>query len=249
MWELTFLKLDWVQVTDLMLCPTRFTFELFRDWKHRFGFAWDVVHAPWPVDTHRFRYRQRRRCNRFLFVNGGGGCHGVRADGSPAGYRRKGMEVLFQAARLLQPIPFIVYSQFDPGMPVPANVELRPPPAENARLYDDGDVCVQPSHWEGLGLQMLECQAAGLPLVTTDAPPMNEFEPMRTIPSRRKELVLGLGDHVLTSHLIAPEDLAAELESLYLTDISEASRKARTFVEQQHSWDVSLPIFHRALSR
>ena len=225
MWEFTNLKLDWVYVTDLMLCPTLFTFELLSDWRQRFGFAWDVVHVPWPVDTRRFRYRQRRRCDRFLFVNGGGGCQGVRADGSRAGYRRKGMEVLFEAARLLQPIPFIVYTQIAPVTPAPANVELRPPPMDNARLYDDGDVCVQPSHWEGLGLQLLECQAAGLPLVTIDAPPMNEFEPMRTVPSRQKELLLGEGDHVITSHRIAPEDLAAELESVYRTDIREASER------------------------
>ena len=154
-----------------------------------------------------------------------------------------------EAARLLRPIPFIVYSQYAPGLPVPANVELRPPPADNTRLYDDGDVCVQPSHWEGLGLQLLECQAAGLPLVTTDAPPMNEFQPIRTVPSRQKELIRCFSDHVLTSHSIAAEDLAAELESLYKTDIAEASQRARSFVEQKHSWDVSLPIFRRALSR
>jgi glycosyltransferase involved in cell wall biosynthesis len=249
MWELTNLNLDWVSVTDLMLCPTQFTFELLTDWRHRFGFAWDVVHVPWPVDTQRFRYRQRRRCDRFLFVNGGGGCQGVRADGTAAGYRRKGMEVLFEAARLLQPIPFIVYTQIAPVTPVPANVELRPPPMDNARLYDDGDVCVQPSHWEGLGLQLLECQSAGLPLVTTDAPPMNEFEPIRTVPSRQKELLLGAGDHVITSHRITPEDLAAALESVHGTDIREASARARSFVERRHSWDVSLPILRRALSR
>ena len=27
----------------------------------------------------------------------------------------------------------------------------------NARIYDHGDVCLQPSRWEGIGLQLLEC--------------------------------------------------------------------------------------------
>ncbi len=150
---------------------------------------------------------------------------------------------------MLKPIPFIAYTQTSPTIAVPSNVELRPAPLDNARLYDDGDVCVQPSHWEGVGLQLLECQSAGLPLVTTDAPPMNELEPMRTVRSREKVLLFSIGDHVLTSHVISPDDLAEELERLYRTDISEASERARAFVERRHSWDVALPIFQSALSR
>ncbi len=249
MWELTDLKLEWVHHTDLMLCPTRFAFDLLNDWKRRFGFAWDVVLAPWPVDTRRrFRFRQRRRCERFLFVNGGGGAYCVRMDGTVWPHRRKGMEVLLRAARMLKPIPFIAYTQVPPTIAVPSNVKLRPPPFDNARLYEDGDVSVQPSHWEGVGLQLLECQSAGLPLVTTDAPPMNEFGPMRTIRSTEKVLLFSTADHVLTSHAISPEDLAAELEGLYGTDISEASERARAFVERRHSWEVALPIFRSALS-
>lgn len=249
MWELTSLKTDWVYLTDLMLCPTRFTFELLSDWRERFGFAWNLVEVPWPVDVRRFRYRPRRRCETFLFINGNGGCLARRLDGTSVGYRRKGMAVLLEAARLLRPIPFIVFTQVAPTTRVPDNVELRLPPRDNVRLYDDGDVCVQPSHWEGLGLQLLECQAAGMPLITTDAPPMNEFEPYRTIPSREKELLQGLGDHALTSHRIAAEDLAAVLESVYRTDIGEASERARSYVESRHSWDVALPILRRALWR
>jgi glycosyltransferase involved in cell wall biosynthesis len=136
-----------------------------------------------------------------------------------------------------------------PGMHIPSNVELRPPPTDNARLYDEGDVCVQPSHWEGLGLQLLECQAAGLPLVTTDAPPMNEFAPLRTVPSREKELLRGMADHVLTAHKLSAEALAATLEPLYKADIRESSAEARAFIEREHSWNVVLPIFQRALCR
>jgi len=42
-------------------------------------------------------------------------------------------------------------------------------------LYRGADVVVQPSRVEGFGLPLLECLTLGVPLVTTDAPPMNEI--------------------------------------------------------------------------
>ena len=110
------------------------------------------------------------------------------------------------------------------------------PPARNADLYRDGDVCVQPSHWEGLGLQLLECQAAGMPLVTTDAPPMNECRPYRAVAVAETEIVHLNGDEPLESQLVRPEDLAAVLESIFDTDIGDASEMAREFIERERSW-------------
>jgi len=249
MWELACLQADWLRLCDLMVCTTRFAYELLCDWKRRFDFGWKVVELPWPIDTGRFRFRRRTRCERFLFVNGTGGCGAFRGDGKPVTYRRKGMEILLPAARLLRPIPFLVYSQVEPDLPIPDNVELRLPPDSNSLLYAEADICVQPSRWEGLGLQMLECQAAGLPLVTTEAPPMNEYRPLRTVPARETEPLWILGRHAMTSHNVAPEDLAATLKALYRTDISEASRRARSFIEEEHSWEKALPLLIRALAR
>jgi glycosyltransferase involved in cell wall biosynthesis len=249
MWEFTDLKAEWVRLCNLMICPTRFTYELLGDWKRRFGFGWDVAYVPWPIELRRFRFRRRSRCERFLFVNGTGGRRATRQDGSPTEYHRKGVEAVVRAARMLRPIPFVIYSQVDLSMPIPDNVELHPAPAGNDALYQDGDVCVQPSHWEGLGLSLLECQAAGLPLVTTDAPPMNQYRPIKVVRTTGTELVSVLPNHVISAHLIAPEDLAVCLRSLYRTDISAASASARSFIESEHSWEKALPLFSGALAR
>jgi 1,2-diacylglycerol 3-alpha-glucosyltransferase len=42
-------------------------------------------------------------------------------------------------------------------------------------LYHLGDVYVYPSRLEGIGLTIAEALASGLPVITTDSPPMNEF--------------------------------------------------------------------------
>jgi glycosyltransferase involved in cell wall biosynthesis len=247
MWEFTDLRADWVRLTNLMICPTRFTYELLGDWKRRFGFGWDIVYVPWPIEAGRFRFRKRTRCERFLFVNGTGGRRAVKEDGSLTEYHRKGIETVVRTARLLRPIPFLIYSQVEISMPMPENVELRPAPAGNDALYKDADVCVQPSHWEGLGLGLLECQAAGLPLVTTDAPPMNEYRTISTVRPSRVDLVSMLAGHVISAHAVAPEDLAECLSRLYRTGISSASEDARSFIESEHSWGKALPDLIGAL--
>jgi 1,2-diacylglycerol 3-alpha-glucosyltransferase len=45
---------------------------------------------------------------------------------------------------------------------------------DHMRLFASADVCVAPSRWEGLGLHLYESMALGLPVITNDAPPMNE---------------------------------------------------------------------------
>jgi glycosyltransferase involved in cell wall biosynthesis len=48
-------------------------------------------------------------------------------------------------------------------------------------LYQLGDVAVQPSKCEGLGFMLLEAIAAGLPVITTNYPPMNEYVRQRPL--------------------------------------------------------------------
>jgi len=48
------------------------------------------------------------------------------------------------------------------------------PTPEHLALFASADVCLAPSRWEGLGLHLYEAMALGLPVITNDAPPMNE---------------------------------------------------------------------------
>jgi hypothetical protein len=246
MWEYLHPGQEWLDDVDLMLAPTQFTAALLWQWKWRFRFPWKLKTLPWPVDTDRFRFRQRSVCRRFVFVNGVGGRPALARDGFTALYQRKGLEVLFDAARLAPEIPIIVYSGVR-SVDVPASVELRPPPVDNSLLYCDADVCVQPSHWEGLGLQLLECQAAGMPLITTDAPPMNEHCPWALIPAKVEPAFLRPQQCIVGAR-IDPHHLAASLRAVHGRRIGRASRSARRFIEREHSWRVALPKFLLALA-
>ena len=235
MWEWVQPDLPWLQFVDVMICPTLHTWRLMEDWKRRYGFGWKIVHVPWPVDASRFAFRQRKTCREFLFVNGWGGGEAHRPDGSPVAYRRKGLELIIAAAQLAPDLKFVIRSLRQISAVLPKNVRVAPAPRDNAKLYAEGDVCVQPSHYEGLGLQLLECQAAGMPLVTTAGPPMTEANPWRTIPTCGQEVV-NVGGGFISAELMTPEALVETLRPLVGMDIRDASQQARSYVESERNW-------------
>jgi glycosyltransferase involved in cell wall biosynthesis len=85
--------------------------------------------------------------------------------------------------------------------------------AQLDEIYRQVDVAMHPSRWEGLGLPLLESLHAGLPVITTDGWPMNEFvDHERTgllVPARR------VGNFRLAAHWEpAANDLAAVMARL-----------------------------------
>ena len=238
LWEWLRPDLDWISKVDLMLCPTHHAFRLLGEWKEQFGFAWHRRLIQWPISLDRFSFRLRNECKRFVFVGGGGGCRAIMAD-SNATIRRKGLAIVLHAAELLRDHEFLVYSE-EKIQHRPSNVTIRRFTAKNQELYRDGDVCVQPSYWEGLGLPLLECQASGLPLVTTDAAPMNEHQPIAKIPVRRTTTARLPGGHVIPVPRLDPADVAQVLANVASQSIAEASRHAFEYVSNNHSWSNSL---------
>lgn len=248
MWEWLHPGQEWLDGVDLMLCPTVYAKEFVTGWQARFHYQWDVAAVAWPIDVMSFEFRKRRVCRSFVYIHGSGGMRALRADGSPAGFQRKGCDVLVEAARRVPHIPIIVYAHERDVSRPPPNIQLRRPPTSNSRLYVEGDVCIQPSRWEGLGLPLLECQAAGLPLIAPDAPPMNEHSPFETIPVARMQPVFLGPDHCIHSAVIDPAALADTMATVFETDITAASHQARHFIEHQHNWESRGPQIRAALS-
>ena len=247
-WEWLHPGLEWLDDVDLMLCPTRHTEILLAQWRRQFRFDWQVAHVPWPIDVQRFHFRRRDVCRRFVYVHGSGGATAGARDGLTPGLRRKGLEVLLAAARVVPRIPIVVYASLEDATQAPSNVELRAPPIDNALLYHDGDVCVQPSHWEGLGLPLLECQASGMPLITTGAPPMNEHQPLAVVPAIQEAVYLER-EFCVPAARIQPEALAGILQLWHGRRIGRYSSRARRFVERRHSWRVAQPRILRVLQK
>jgi glycosyltransferase involved in cell wall biosynthesis len=237
MWEWTSPLDSSLRDVDLVICPTRHAFSMFSHWRQRFGFRWQAVEFPWPISGERFRFRVRQRCERFLFINGYGGAVAREFETGSATAGRKGADLVLAAAAMTPQIDWTIVTQTPLSASVPRNVTVRFSVAEPTDLYDDGDVCVQPSRWEGLGLPLLECQAAGIPLVVIDMPPMNEYQPLRVIQPEGKVWAYLTEGQPIPVPLVAPAALANVVRELHGQDIRTASIAARNWILRERSWE------------
>jgi glycosyltransferase involved in cell wall biosynthesis len=98
-------------------------------------------------------------------------------------------------------------------------------------LYREGDVLIQTSKAEGLGLSILEGIACGLPVLTTNYPPMNEYvrDSRALVPTHWGKKAAEQSVYISQAHLKIPrvDHLARRIEWCTKNDMSSFSRRNR----------------------
>jgi hypothetical protein len=221
----------WVNQVAAMVATTPYCYRGLMEESNRrerlgVRFTWNnrICYVPWGVNLDEYPFEKRTRAERFLFINGYGGCMG-----------RKGAQVVAAAAERARGCKVTVFSQ-TPELPAfPRNVEVHRVNARHpSELYRHGDVLLAPSLYEGLGLQHYEAAAVGLPVLTTDAPPMNEAPNVAVVrvAERRRDQP---GERQV--ELCTPDagELAALMTSLSVRDIGPISERGRAMIESAHT--------------
>ncbi|MBC8065417.1 MAG: glycosyltransferase family 4 protein [Chlorobia bacterium] len=108
----------------------------------------------------------------------------------------------------------------------------------HADLYSEGDVAIQPSKMEGLGFSVMEPFSCGIPVITTDYPPMNEHvgdQRMLVKPRWGKRKAYAT-TWVPQAHLRIPQtsDLARKIEWCAENDLSEISASNRMIAVERY---------------
>ncbi|MEI2418845.1 glycosyltransferase [Arthrospira platensis SPKY2] len=233
MWEWWPERKHWSQRTDMVWCVTKYT-RLYMEslakyldyrcddcaWYHR------IYGDRWGIDIEQFSFVERQQAERLIFINGNGGGKG----------RRKGSEVLAIAASYIPDVKILMLTQNDNyPKPMPENVivDFTNYPSKT-EIFQKGDVLIAPSHWEGLGHQLYEAQASGLPVITTDAPPMNECGTDWLVPVSERYPYL-LSGKPIPKVIADPKKLSNLLRSIQGCDIIQESRDARCRMEAKYN--------------
>jgi glycosyltransferase involved in cell wall biosynthesis len=157
---------------DFLICNTL---------RHYSAFEWhpQVFYVPWGTDVELFHpiIEPESKCSSIAFFHSCGL--------SP---HRKGTDILIKAfSELKGPSRLILHSQINLKEYYPEIQSLIESLEQSNRLvcyhktvpapglYHLGDVYVYPSRLDGIGLTIAEALSCGLPVITSDYPPMNEF--------------------------------------------------------------------------
>lgn len=181
---------------------------------------------PVPLDIGKFPFVQRTTATRFGMAYGAGGPYD----------RRSLIEVQDALEKMLEAPSFLVKAQKKcPEFRKIKNAKLLLQNSfEPSAVYADFDVAVQPSKFEGVGLSILEAQACGVPVITTDAEPMRTLAPSLLVKAESSS-VSTLNGNDVQSWKPSVDGIATMIGQLKDKDITELSKEARKKAEQ-FSW-------------
>jgi len=196
-----------------------------------------------PADTKRLIFRQRTKAEVFTSVYGYGGPKDRRSIPEiMEAWKRMGPTAPKLTIRTQKPL-----DEWKTPPPNGVSIQLGNAP-EPADLYKSGDVALQPSRYEGVGVSLVEAQACGMPVIAINAEPMRDIVCGPLIPVERTVKISIMGKPV-TSNVPTVKGLVDIVTSLRGKDISELSRNSRKFAEEKFSWAVLRDRWIEALSK
>jgi glycosyltransferase involved in cell wall biosynthesis len=164
LWEWLRGYLPEVRQCDLLVCPNHFATKITRGLGLR-----QICELTWPLDLDPLPRRS-------IAGKGRSFLHNV---GLYEPDDRKGTAEVLNAFRKVRCPDAELIVRVQNGLPLPTDdprIRIESRHFErHGQLYELGDVAIQPSKCEGLGFMLLEAIAAGMPVITTDYSPMNEY--------------------------------------------------------------------------
>lgn len=215
---------SWKSV-DFLACPHQLALETVRS----YGIE-NASELMWPLDWGSFPERKIFGPARVFIHNAGLVDHDDRKG------TRETIRAFLKVRR--RDVRLVVRMQNVVDLPnMDERIELRIENLNNAaELYAHGEVAVQPSKMEGIGFMVLEPVCAGLPVITTDCAPMNEWvrhAEMRCAVSWWKRKAFA-NQWIKQAHLRMPKlsALTRRIEWCAENDLSRISQANRRWAEE-----------------
>lgn len=223
---------------DFLLCNTKRHYGVFQNFP-------GCLFIPWGTDINLFKPTNREHIvgtNHDVVFFHSAGFGGVN--------NRKGTDLAIKAfQRVKGNVKLILHSQVplskygNDALEIARNdprVEFIEKTVPAPGLYHLGDVFIYPSRLEGIGLCVPEALACGLPVITTDNAPMNEFveNGVNGLLVRVKETRMRDDSYYWPEKIPDVDDLAEKMQT-YVNDkdlLSRHKRQARETAETKLDW-------------
>jgi 1,2-diacylglycerol 3-alpha-glucosyltransferase len=221
---------------DFLICNTK---------RHLSAFEWhpQVIYIPWGTDVNTFSPKM------YNLVNPGRVTFFHSAGFSPY---RKGTDLVIKAfSKLIGEAHLVIHSQknlkecFPELISEIENLEQKKQlicfekTVSAPGLFYTGDIYVYPSRLEGIGLTIAEALSCGLPVVTADHPPMNEFIDGTNGKVVKISRFYSRSDGYYWPQCSVDLDSLRESMQYYVDNINlvpEFKQKARAYAEQYLNW-------------
>lgn len=216
---------------DLVLAPTSWRLDLLPD----------PVVLPFPVARDRFPFRRRTQARTFVHA------------AAPAMADRNGTDLVLAALRHVRvPVRMVVLGR--PGK-LPSRVgrvavEQGPETADYWRWWpDDGDVLLLPRRYAGQSLPMNEALSLGMPVVSLDVAPQNEWLPAEALVPVTRRSPRRMAGGVVQVADADPKALARVMDRLASDPamVARCSDEADRYAESI-AWETLLPRFQALLA-
>jgi 1,2-diacylglycerol 3-alpha-glucosyltransferase len=238
-------------LNTVLHCPVKCTQDLLK----RFGFR-NTKFIRWGIDEKLFSPAKRENSKYVRFFHNAG--HGG------AEWRKNTQAVVSAFDRVCRSadIQLVITSQ-KPLREYPE--EVRRMIANNGHIkvidrelemgelidiYRSCDISLLPSKWEGIGIPFLESLAMGLPVITVDAPPMNEWvkDGYNGLTAKVLRWEARKDKHLLVKAAIVDvADLARKM--IDLTDAATLKRMKRNAVKSMKNSRKKFTVLHEKLIR
>ena len=216
----------------LYICPTWICFHRVKEKnKALFELPFEIEHFPFKPRTH---------ARRFLHVMGYGAAHNRRQTREVvAGFLEADLPHATLTVHCCQDWRAEYGRREDPRVTFRRRII-----PEQRDVYAGFDVLVQPESYAGFGLPILEAMACGMPVITTNAPPMNEhvsdFESL--VPVARVQHLETKGTSPtrinMDQQLVSAEGVAAAITRIDNSDVHGKSLTARRHAETR-AWSAA----------
>lgn len=160
-------ELSYYSQFTYLVCPTKSSYNLL---KNDYQLS-NTYFVPWGIDLDTYQWQEPVKKDRLLlfFPAGWGGVND-----------RKNEDAVIQAFSWICPrdkVELHIHTQKENQGAKAQGITKTSGSVDINQLmayYKNSDIVVLPSRWEGNGLPFMEASALGRPIITVDAPPMNE---------------------------------------------------------------------------